>query len=376
MEHPDLADLVSEGLDRRLERGEARPIAVALSGGGDSLALLLTAKAWADRAGRRLVAMTVDHRLQAASAGWAAWCAERAGRLGVEHRTLIWEGERLATPAAARTARHRLIADAARAAGARVVVFGHTADDGFEAVAMREAGTRIGVPRPWSPSPVWPEGRDLFIARPLLPARRAQIRKWLADRSETWVEDPANADPAHPRARARAALAGGEREGGLTEIEAPNAAPVFGPAGDLRIPLEPGAPLGEAIACASGAERPPRRVAVTQLAERLARGATAATLGGARIAREGDWLHVSREAGDRRGRACAPLALPLGEAVVWDGRFEATAHAPGLILAPAAQLAAPSLEGHPQVSLRNLVPGRMAAACGLIECEAKIGLLG
>ncbi|MEO8812246.1 MAG: ATP-binding protein, partial [Caulobacteraceae bacterium] len=51
---------------------------VAFSGGGDSLALLLIAKAWADGAARRLVAATVDHRLQPASADWARWCAGRA----------------------------------------------------------------------------------------------------------------------------------------------------------------------------------------------------------------------------------------------------------------------------------------------------------
>jgi tRNA(Ile)-lysidine synthase len=320
--------------------------------------------------------LTVDHRLQAASADWAAWCAARAARLGVEHRTLVWEGEKLTTPAVARTARHRLIAEAARAVGARVVLFGHTADDVLEAGVMREAGVRVTSPKPWSPSPVWPEGRDLFIARPLIGARRAQIREWLAAQGETWIEDPANVDPAHPRARARAALADSQMEGGVAAIAAFNLAAVFGSAGDLKIPLEPGAPLGEAIACASGAERPPRRAAVIRLAERLAQGATAATLGGARIVREGEWVHVSREARDRRGRACAPLALPLDQTVVWDGRFEATAHAPGLIVAPAADMAAPGLAGDPRVTLRNLVPGRMAGACGLIGCEAEIGLLG
>ena len=375
VERPDLEGRVFGELNARLERAAVWPLAVALSGGGDSLALLLAAKAWADGAGRRLVAFTVDHRLQPASADWAAWCAGRTAPLGVRHRTLVWEGEKLTTPAAARAARHRLIAEAAREVGARVVLFGHTADDGLEAQHMRAGGVHVASPKPWSPSPVWPEGRELFIARPMIRARRAQIREWLAGQGETWIEDPANVDPAQPRARARAALANSQTEGGVAEIEACKLAAVFGSAGDLKIPFEPGAPLAEAIVCASGAERPPRRAAVIRLAERLAQGATAATLGGARIARDGEWVHVSREAGDRRGRACGPLALPLGGTVVWDGRFEATAHAPGLILAPTAEMAAPTLANDPRITLRNLVPGRMAGACGLIECEAKIGLL-
>ena len=48
-------------LDRRLDRNVERPLLVACSGGGDSIALLLAARAWARGAGRRLVAATVDH---------------------------------------------------------------------------------------------------------------------------------------------------------------------------------------------------------------------------------------------------------------------------------------------------------------------------
>jgi tRNA(Ile)-lysidine synthase len=374
----DLQGLISGELDLRLERDVARPIAIALSGGGDSLALLLSAKVWAGSAGRPLVALTVDHRLQSESARWTGWCAERAGRLGVAHRRLIWDGEKPATglAAAARGARHRLIAKAARGAGARVVLFGHTADDEYEARAMRAEGVRIGSLRPWSPSPVWPEGRDLFIARPLLGARRAEIRTWLADRGETWIEDPANADLRHPRARARKALAGARFGDGASHAWAVQGAPMFGTAGEIILPFGTEDGLGEAVACASGAERPPRGEAVARLAERLGNGAKSATLGGARIVRKGERLHISREARDRRGRACEALALPVGETMVWDGRFEATAHAPGLVLRPQGSLAAPSLQGDPRVTIRNLVPGRMAGACGLIQCEADIGLLG
>jgi tRNA(Ile)-lysidine synthase len=377
VELADLKELVCGELGARLERGIARPVALALSGGGDSLALLLTAKAWADGAGRRLVAFTVDHRLQPESSAWATWCARRAAALGVEHRTLVWDGPKPTTgvAAAARAARHHLIAETARATGARVVLFGHTADDEYEARAMRAEGVRIGSLRPWSPSPVWPEGRDVFVARPLLGARRAEIRAWLAKRGETWIEDPANTDLRHPRARVRKALAGARFGGGCSDSGVVQDAAMFGAAGEVVLPFASEASLAEAVACASGAERPPRREAVARLALRLADGANSATLGGARIVRQGDWLCVSREFGDRRGRSCAPLALPLDETVVWDGRFEATAHAPDLVLAPSGPLAAPSLGDDPRVTLRNLVPGRMAGASGLIRRETDFGLL-
>ncbi len=202
-------DLAAREMDARLERGVERPLAVALSGGGDSLALLLIAGAWARQANRRLIAFTVDHGLQSDSRQWGLWCAERATRLGVAHRTLTWTGEkpRTGVAAAARAARHRLIADAARAAGARVILFGHTADDVLEAEAMRADGLAIASPHAWSPSPVWPEGRELFILRPLLAARRSSLRDWLSDRGEAWIEDPANADQRQPRARVRALVA-------------------------------------------------------------------------------------------------------------------------------------------------------------------------
>src|SRR5690349_1437499 len=80
-------------LDRRLLGDSPRPIAVALSGGGDSVALTLIADAWAREVGRALLILTVDHRLQADSAAWTQGCAELARRLGRPFRALAWEGE-------------------------------------------------------------------------------------------------------------------------------------------------------------------------------------------------------------------------------------------------------------------------------------------
>src|SRR6185437_7502352 len=124
-----LEQRVGQILDRRLRRDLPQPLAVALSGGGDSLALLLIAARWAKAAGRELVVLTVDHGLQAKSADWTRACAATAQRLGLPFRGLVWTGEKPATglPAAARAARHALLADAARASGARVILMGHTA---------------------------------------------------------------------------------------------------------------------------------------------------------------------------------------------------------------------------------------------------------
>jgi tRNA(Ile)-lysidine synthase len=337
---------VAAVLDRRLRAQGPAPVAVALSGGGDSVALLLAAKAWADARGRRLLALTVDHRLQPQSAEWTRACAARAERLGVGFRALAWEGPKPARglPAAARAARHALLAEAARAAGVRALLIGHTADDVLEARAMRAAGATTPEPREWGPSPAWPEGRGLFLLRPLLGLRRAEIRAWLAALGEGWIEDPANADLRFARPRARSALAADGGAAVDVGEEPPLALaaalrPVAGGGFALvdrailrRAPLEEARRLvGLACVCAGGGARLPAAARRDRLAEAL-RGTDAvrATLAGARVEADAAEARILREAGEAARGGLAPRPSPVGAPVVWDGRFELTARRPGL----------------------------------------------
>jgi len=355
---------VLDRLDRRLNARDGAPVEVALSGGGDSVALLRLAHAWAGRAGRPLVAVTIDHGLQPESAAWARFAAERAARLGVAHRTLAWTGDKPTSgvPAAARAARHALLATAARKAGARVILMGHTADDALEALEMRRLGTTTPTPAAWAPSPAWPEGRGVFLLRPLLRVRRAELRAWLSLLGESWIEDPANEDPRYNRAAARRRLAGTEAEApsprcdravslegideGLGgELTAPRAALIAGPGARRR--------LGAMILCAAGHDRPARRDALERLMQRLeGPGDLIATLAGARLEARGERVMVCREAGERargerargerargaRGRALAERALPPGE-TVFDGRFLMRTAGPGFRVAALGGLA-------------------------------------
>ena len=68
---------------------------------------------------------------------------------------------------------------------------------------MRAAGSTLGRLRDSAPSPVWPEGREVFLFRPLLDVRRAELRALLRGRGLDWIDDPANADPRSLRARVR-----------------------------------------------------------------------------------------------------------------------------------------------------------------------------
>ena len=341
-----LAANIGDVLDRRLSPNAAAPLAVAFSGGGDSLALLLAVLDWARPRGRPVVALHVDHALQASSRAWARACAAAAARLGCGFELLDWTGDKPSQglPAAARAARHALLADAARAAGARVVLMGHTADDLREARMMREAGGSVGAPGEWSPSPAWPQGRGVFLLRPMLALDRSAIRAWLSARGEAWIDDPANDDPAYARVRARRALAGAStplpvRNNTADASKLARLAQVSD-AGEIIIGRdalrEAGAEVRAFVAaacvCAGGGTRPPQSRRIARLADALTgQGPVRATLAGARVAADERAASFSREAGEIRRGGLAPLALPTGETVVWDGRYELLASAGGRV---------------------------------------------
>ena len=373
--------------DRWLNGPAGAPVAVALSGGGDSLALLHLAKAWAERAGRQLIALTVDHGLQPASAAWSRFAADRAARLGVPHRTLVWAGEKPASglPAAARAVRHALLAEATRAASARVLLMGHTADDILEAEQMRRMGASTPSPRVWSPSPAWPQGRGVFLFRPLLTHRRADLRALLRDLGEVWIDDPTNDDPRYARTAARRGLStcGAAAP---ADIEPPRLWPGLaqvetGPAGDLtlrrdgllaldRATARRG--LGALLLCAAGGTRTPAARALDRLLDRLAApGDIVATLAGARLEARGAGVMACREVGEHRRRGLAAASLPLGESV-FDGRFLITASEPGWRIAPlrgfASRLPAPQ-----RAWLRRLPAAARAALPATISPAGDVG---
>ncbi len=393
-----LTEQAQAALDRRLLSGHPRPIAVAVSGGGDSLALLLIARHWARAARRELIVLTVDHRLQAAGAAWSADCAAIATRLGCGFRSLAWEGDKPAhgLPAAARQARHRLLADAARQTGASVILLGHTADDILEARAMRAAGSTTPEPREWAPSPAWPEGRGVFLLRPLLGVRRAALRGWLQDQEETWMEDPANDDTTYARVRARRLMRDEQDPGERTEPPPLRIAEaVEDEAGVLTLsrhilraapPADAARLVAMAAVCAGGGSRRPAGARVLRAAAILTGdGPVVTTLAGARLEAEGEQIRVFREPGEAGRGGLAP-----GRGI-WDGRFEIAEAAEvrrlaGLgsrlgpedrrrvnALPPAARGALPVVvepQGVRLAQARSLVGERLRAAAGLVERES------
>ena len=312
----------------RLCGAASGPVGVAVSGGSDSLALLYLAQEWARLRQRGVMAFTFDHRLREASAGEAAEVARISRALGGEHRTLVWD-EPVGRQSAARRARHAALAEALKAAGGAILLTGHTADDQAETFLMRarQGSTWYGLAgmQPVSLSPVWPEGAGVRIARPLLAARRTDLRSLLADLRVGWADDPTNDNPAYERVRMRHMLAAmpglfdaiARCQSDLAALRAiedtrlgrwlRDHVQVSG-GGGLDAALAPlgresaARGIGLLIQFVTGRETPPRRDNLQSLTDRLLsqRAFPGATLGGAMVTRKGALVHLVSEEGPDR----------------------------------------------------------------------------
>ena len=327
-----------------------RVIGVALSGGGDSTALLHLCLA----AGLRVEAVTVDHRLRPESAAEAAAVGASCRALGVRHEVRVWEHGAVCGNLmdAARRARMGLICDWAKARGIGVVALGHTRDDVAETVLMGLArasgiGGRSGMRREFDQG-------DIRVHRPLLAAGREELREWLRGRGTPWLDDPTNENERFTRVRARKALAAlaplgitaerlAEVAGHLASVQealavqvAAAAAFVEERAGALRLGAGLWAAPAEvqrqvvvqALRWLTGADYAPRAAEVERLIGALAAGRDA-TLAGCR-ARNG-WLM-------REPRA---VGGPVQVGALWDGRW--------IVEGPEAEVRALGAEGLGQV---------------------------
>ena len=186
------------------------PLVVAVSGGGDSMALLNACHQVARDGtipGRRLIAATVDHGLRAGSDREAREVGSFCAALGVQHEILTWTGEKPATgmQAAARLARYRLLAGLCARAGAIGVATAHTRDDQAETVAMRaerQAGDGHARGLAGMASATLFDA-SCWILRPFLSLGRDELRQWLCERRVGWIEDPSNEDERFERVRVR-----------------------------------------------------------------------------------------------------------------------------------------------------------------------------
>ncbi|HEY5048184.1 MAG TPA: tRNA lysidine(34) synthetase TilS [Rhizomicrobium sp.] len=191
--------------------GAPWPGAVAVSGGGDSVALMVLLSDWAKaRKARAPVVLTVDHGLQEHSAGDARSVTARARALGLKAHALHRRGAKPESDieAQARAARYALMGAWCREQEIAGLYLAHTLEDQAETFLLRLArGSGIdGLSAMKTVAPL--PSRDcegIVLVRPLLGMRRERLRDFLRARGERWVEDPMNADLRFARARVRAA---------------------------------------------------------------------------------------------------------------------------------------------------------------------------
>lgn len=186
-----------------------RCVALAVSGGADSLALMVLAGRWAAAAGfgaPRLVVYSVDHGLRQEAAGEVRFVADVATRLGLSVRGMRWEGAKPATglQAAARAVRYRLMAAAMAEDDADLLLTAHHREDQAETVLMRLAhGSGVeglkGMAR-------FATIEGCRVYRPFLDIGRDELRAVVTEAGLVPVDDPSNVDTDYERVRWRLLL--------------------------------------------------------------------------------------------------------------------------------------------------------------------------
>lgn len=302
-----------------------RHVALGVSGGSDSTALMWLAARWAARTSSapRLTVLTIDHGLRAESAAEARAVGEVARRLGLCPVVLEWRGDKPKSglQTKAREVRYRLLSRWCLDNGAEALLTAHTADDQAETFLMRLArGSGLDGLAGIRPQLCEP----LPILRPLLGVSRARLRATLRAAGESWIEDPSNEDVRYERVRWRRALAAIEAAGVPAAMIARSAARLersrqaleravagleakavryetdsatLALAAIEKEPLEFIVRLlHRLVARYGGKTEPPRLSAVERLAQWAVAGAGGGrTLAGCRVARRRDVLQFTRE---------------------------------------------------------------------------------
>ncbi|MFY0596390.1 MAG: tRNA lysidine(34) synthetase TilS [Cognatishimia sp.] len=191
-------------LTSEITQAGATRIGIAVSGGGDSMALLHLADALEDR--YRIEAVTVDHGLRSGSAEEAEFVQKTCAKLNIRHATARWTGWKGDgnLQNRARDARYGLIAEWAKRQRLHVVLLGHTQDDVAENFLIR-LGREAGVDGLAQMDSRFERNGVLFL-RPMLDVSREELRQFLNRHRREWREDPSNENEMFQRVRARRAM--------------------------------------------------------------------------------------------------------------------------------------------------------------------------
>jgi tRNA(Ile)-lysidine synthase len=195
------ADLV-----KGLKIGPNTPLAVACSGGPDSMALALIALGWAKANKSKIIALTVDHGLRKESAKEAKQVGAWLKKHRIAHVVLPWKGRKPARniQEAARKARYRLMTDYCKQHAISHLLVAHHLEDQAETFLLRLArGSGVdGLSAMSALTTMY----DVTLARPLLGLSKAEMLDYLSKRKQPYVNDPSNENPAFERVKIRKLL--------------------------------------------------------------------------------------------------------------------------------------------------------------------------
>jgi len=180
-----------------------RTLLLAISGGPDSVALMILAAKWAERASHEIMAATVDHGLRPESRSEAEQVGAWASSLGFRHHLLTWNGAKPSTriQERAREARYDLLSECAEKIGATAMVTAHHADDQAETILFRL--TRGSGVAGLAGMAVQSRCGDVALLRPLLGFGKSELVAICERAEHGYFRDPSNADEHYARARLR-----------------------------------------------------------------------------------------------------------------------------------------------------------------------------
>lgn len=330
-------------------------IAVAVSGGADSLALTMMLGEYCQSQGIILYALTVDHGLRAAAAEEARTVGGWLKKQGISHVTLKWQGDKPHSNIQdqARLARYRLMGQWCSENNVTRLFLAHHLNDQAETFLIRlfrgSGVDGLSAMKAQSDFPVsFPGGENIILCRPLLGVDKARLEATLRHRDQKWIEDPSNQNEAYTRIKVRNLLRENEIEGlnagrmaqtaarmgrvqtllqSLTDDLIQQVAAYF-PEGYVEVALAPLLSAHEEIALRclakltrriSGGKYSPRLLKLEALYNRLkSEDFSGQTLGGCMISPlRNDRIMISREVAAIEG----DIDLMAGAKQIWDGRF-------------------------------------------------------
>jgi len=211
VEHLKFPSISDDELIELFEPLKALPsLAVAVSGGADSMALMLMLLAWRRLIGKNapeLSVLSVDHGLRREAAEEVELVAWISRLYGLRHKAFSWDGSKVDgnISAKSRIARYDLMCEWCAQQQISHLLVAHTLDDQAETVLLRLArGSGVDGLAAMATSRIW---NTTVIYRPLLGVERARLLQLINDTQCPYVDDPSNHDLKYDRVRFRQALA-------------------------------------------------------------------------------------------------------------------------------------------------------------------------